>query len=144
VVDSAAAEPAKDEEGRLVQNAKRIALRTLGLALGRYQAALEKQQEILMNLADMVMEVFAMESTWLRARKTDLAAGFAKEMCAVFLRDAMGRIEAGARNVLGACASGDELRAHMAALRALAAYDPLDTVASRRKVAQRLLARGRY
>jgi hypothetical protein len=140
----AAAEPAKDEEGRLVQNAKRIALLTLGLALGKFQMALEKQQEVLMNLADIVMEVFAMESSWLRARKTGLADGFAKEMCAVVLRDAMARIELGARNVLGACASGDELRGHMAALRRLAAYDPLDGVALRRKVAERLLARGRY
>ncbi len=132
----------------MVQNAKRIALLTLGLALRKFQAALEKQQEILMNLADIVMEVFAMESSWLRARKTGLAAGFANgfanEICAVFLPDAMARIELCARNVLGACASGDELRGHMAALRRLAAYDPPDAVALRRKVAERLLARGRY
>jgi hypothetical protein len=140
----AAAEPAQDEEARLVQNAKRIALLTLDLALGKYQTALEKQQEILMNLADIVMEVFAMESSWLRARKTGLAAGFAKEICAVFLPDAMARIEICARNVLGGCASGDELRGHMTALRRLAAYDPQDAVALRRKVAERLLARGRY
>jgi hypothetical protein len=127
-----------------VQNAKRIALLALGLALRKYQAALEKQQEILMNLADIVMEVFAMESSWLRARKTGLAAGFAKEMCAVFLRDAMARVEFCARNLLGACVAGDELRGHMTALRRLAAYDPLDAVSLRRKVAERLLARGRY
>jgi alkylation response protein AidB-like acyl-CoA dehydrogenase len=144
LVGSAVDEQAKDEEGRLVQNAKRIALLTLGLALGKFQMALEKQQEVLMNLADIVMEVFAMESSWLRVRKTGLAAGFAREICAVFLRDAMARIELGARNVLAACASGDELRGHMAVLRRLAAYDPLDGVALRRKVAGRLLARGRY
>ena len=137
---SAPPKPAEDEEARLSQNAKHIALLMLGLAHGKYQMALEKQQEILMNLADIIMEVFAMESSWLRARKTGLAA----EMCAVFLRDAMARIEQSARNVLGACAAGDELRNHMSALRRLAAYDPLDTVALRRKVAERLLARGRY
>jgi hypothetical protein len=136
----AAAKPAGDEEARLVQNAKHIALLMLGLAHGKYQMALEKQQEILINLADIIMEVFAMESSWLRARKTGLAA----EMCGVFLRDAMARIEQSARNVLGACAAGHELRNHMSALRRLAAYDPLDTVALRRKVAERLLARGRY
>jgi len=141
---AAAAEPAQDEEARLVQNAKRIALLMLGLVSGKYQTALEKQQEILMNLADIVMEVFAMESSWLRARKAGLSAGFAKEICAVFLPDAMARIEICARNVLGACASGDELRGHMTALRRLAAYDPPDAVALRRKVAERLLARGRY
>ena len=140
----APAKPAAEEEGRLVQNAKRVALLALGLALRKYQAALEKQQEILIYLADIVMEVFAMESSWLRARKTGLAAGFAREMCAVFLRDGMARIEQSARSVLGACAEGEELRSHMAALRRLAGYDPLNAVALRRKVAERLLARGRY
>ncbi len=130
-----AAKPAGDEEARLVQNAKQIALLALGLAREKYQAALEKQQEILMNLADIIMETFAMESTLLRTRKTDVAG----DMCAVFLRDAMARIEQSARNVLGTCAPH-----HMAALRRLAAYDPLDAVALRRKVAERLLVRGRY
>jgi hypothetical protein len=131
----AAAKPAGDEETRLVQNAKQMALLTLGLAHEKYQATLEGQQEILMNLADIVMEAFAMESSLLRTRKT----GVAGDMCAVFLRDAMARIEQSARNVLGACAPQQ-----MTALRRLAAYDPLDTVALRRKVAERLLMRGRY
>lgn len=136
----APAKPAAEEEARLVENAKRVALLALGLALRKYQAALEKQQEILIYLADIVMEVFAMESTWLRARKT----GLATEMCAVFLRDAMARIEQSARSVLGACAEGEELSSHMAALRRLAGFDPVNTVILRRKVAERLLARGRY
>jgi hypothetical protein len=136
----AAAEPAADEEARLVQNAKRIALLMLGRAVDQYGPALEKQQEVLMNLADIIMEVFAMESSWLRARK----AGLAAEMCAIFLRDAMARIEQSGRSLLGACAEGEELRSHMSALRQLAGYDPVNTVALRRNVAARLLARGRY
>ena len=131
----AAAKPAGDEETRLVQNAKQIALLTLGLAYEKYQGALEGQQEILMNLADIVMETFAMESSLLRTRKT----GVAGDMCTVFLRDSMARIEQSARNVLGACAPQQ-----MATLGRLAAYDPLDAVALRRKVAERLLMRGRY
>jgi alkylation response protein AidB-like acyl-CoA dehydrogenase len=131
----AAVSPAGDEETRLVQSAKQIALLALGLAHEKYQGALEGQQEILMNLADIVMEAFAMESSLLRTRKT----GIGGDMCSVLLRDAMARIEQSARNVLGACAPQQ-----MAALRRLAAYDPLDAVALRRKVAERLLMRGRY
>lgn len=134
------AEPAKDEETRLVQNAKQIALLTLRLAAGRYGTALDKQQEALMNLADIVMEVFAMESSWLRGRKTGLSA----EICTVFLRDAMTRIEQSARCVLSACAEGEELRSHMTALRRLTTYEPVNTVALRRKIAEQLLAKGRY
>jgi alkylation response protein AidB-like acyl-CoA dehydrogenase len=135
-----------DEELRLVQNAKSIALLTLGLALQKYQAALENQQEVMMNISDIVMETFAMESTLLRTRKAVAAgkASIAVEMNAVFLRDAMARIELSARNVLGACSQGDPLQKNVAVLRRLAVYDPVDAVTLRRKIATRLLTRERY
>jgi alkylation response protein AidB-like acyl-CoA dehydrogenase len=136
----------KDEELRLTQNAKKIALLTLGLAFQKYQAALEGQQEVMMNIADIVMETFAMESTLLRTRKAMAAgkASIAVEMCAVFLRDAMARLEQSARNVLGASVEGEGLRENMAVLRRLAVYDPVDAVTLRRKIAGRLLTRERY
>src|SRR6201993_4094403 len=59
----------KDEDGRLVQSAKKIALFTIGIAYQKCRAELEKQQEIVMNISDIVMEVFAMESSLLRSRK---------------------------------------------------------------------------
>jgi alkylation response protein AidB-like acyl-CoA dehydrogenase len=135
-----------DEELRLVQNAKRIALLTLGMAFQKYQGTLEQQQEVMMNIADIVMETFAMESTLLRTRKAAAAgkASIAEEMCAVFLRDAMARIEQAARNMLGACSEGEKLHQNMAVLRRLAVYDPVDAVTLRRKIASRLLTRERY
>ncbi len=128
-----------DEELRLVQNAKKIALFTLGLAS-------EEQQETMMNIADILMETFAMESVLLRARKATASgkATIAGAMSAVYLRDAMGRIELAARNVLGARSEGERLRQNMAVLRRLAVYDPVDAVSLRRKIAERLLTRERY
>jgi len=136
----------KDEELRLVQNAKKIALLTLGMAFQKYQAALENQQEIMMNISDIIMETFAMESTLLRARKATASgkATIAAEMASVFLRDAMARCEQSARNVLGACADGEKLHQNMSVLRRLAVYDPVDSVSLRRKIASRLLTRERY
>jgi alkylation response protein AidB-like acyl-CoA dehydrogenase len=135
-----------DEEARLVRSAKNTALFTLGIAHQKFGAELEKQQEIIMNISDIVMEVFAMESTLLRSRK--LAASGkgtnAANMCAVFLREAMGRVEISCRNVIGACFSGNVLRENMAALRSFANYDPLDAVALRRNIASQLLAAGCY
>jgi alkylation response protein AidB-like acyl-CoA dehydrogenase len=135
-----------DEEARLVRSAKKIALFTVGIAYHKYGAELEKQQEIVMNISDIVMEVFAMESSLLRSRK--LAASGqgtnAADMCAVFLREAMDRVEVSARNVIGACSSGRALQENMATLRGFANYDPLDGVALRRNIAGRLLAAGRY
>jgi alkylation response protein AidB-like acyl-CoA dehydrogenase len=135
-----------DEEARLVRSAKKIALSMIGIAYQKYGAELEKQQEIVMNISDIVMEVFAMESSLLRTRK--LAASGqgtnAADMCAVFLREAMDRVEISARNVIGACSAGHALQENMATLRAFANYDPLDGVALRRNIAARLLAAARY
>jgi alkylation response protein AidB-like acyl-CoA dehydrogenase len=135
-----------DEEARLVRSAKKIALFTIGIAYQKYGAELEKQQEIVMNISDIVMEVFAMESSLLRSRKLAASgAGMnAADMCAVFLREAMDRVEVSARNVIGACSTGHALPENMTTLRGFANYDPLDGVALRRNIAGRLLAAARY
>jgi alkylation response protein AidB-like acyl-CoA dehydrogenase len=129
-----------DEEMRLVGNARKIALVAMGLAYQKFLMELEKQQEVLMGIADMVTEVFAMESALLRSRKTGTGA----DLCAVLLRDGVARVEVAARTVLGACSAGDELRTNMAVLRRFAKYEPVDSVALRRRIAERLLAAGRY
>ena len=135
-----------DEEARLVQDAKNIALFTIGVAHQKYGAGLEKQQEILMNISDITMEVFAMESSLLRSRKLASSGKGtnAADMCAVLLREAMDRVEVSSRNVIGACSGGAALRENMAALRSFANYDPVDAIALRRSIASRLLAAGGY
>jgi alkylation response protein AidB-like acyl-CoA dehydrogenase len=135
-----------DDEKRLVRNAKKIALLSLAVAFQKHGTELEQQQELLMNIADIVMDAFAMESSLLRARKLTGSpkGGVATDLCGVFLRDAMARIELAARNVAGACLEGDFLRKTMQVLRRFAAYDPPDSVALRRKIASRLIARERY
>jgi alkylation response protein AidB-like acyl-CoA dehydrogenase len=135
-----------DEEMRLLCNAKTVALLAIGLAFQKYQAEIEKQQEILMNIADIVMETFAMESALLRARKLARSGkgSIAGDACAVFLRDAMARVELSARNVLGSSSDPQRLRANMSALRRQAVYDPVNSAVLRRKIAGHLLSRERY
>jgi alkylation response protein AidB-like acyl-CoA dehydrogenase len=146
ILSGPAASDGSDEETRLVANAKKITLMSIGLAYQKYLDALEKQQEVMMSIADMMMEAFAMESSLLRARKLSATGkgANAADMTTVFLRDAMSRVELSARNVLGACAEGDALRTNMAVLRRLAKYDPVNAVAVRRQIAARLLTRDRY
>jgi alkylation response protein AidB-like acyl-CoA dehydrogenase len=129
-----------DEEMRLVANAKKIGLLAMGLAYQKFALDLEKQQEVLMGISDIVMEIFAMESVLLRTRKNGAGA----EMAAVFLRDAMARVEFSARAVLAACSEGDSLRTNMAVLRRFAKYEPVNAIELRRKIAHRLLAAERY
>src|SRR5271166_5799628 len=130
-----------DSELSLVRNAKKIALLTLGVAREKYGAQLELQQEIIMNLSDIIMEVFAMESSLLRSRKLSAAGSGANaaDACAVYLRDAIARIELSSRTVLSACAQGDELRENLSRLRAYANHDPVNSIALRRQIAARLL-----
>jgi len=99
-----------------------------------------------MNLSDIIMEVFAMESSLLRSRKLAAAGGGANaaDACAVYLRDAMARIEQSSRTVLSACAEGDELRRNLARLQSYAAHEPVNSIELRRQIARRLLANERY
>jgi alkylation response protein AidB-like acyl-CoA dehydrogenase len=135
-----------DEEARLVRSAKKTALFVIGIAYQKYGAELEKQQEVVMNISDIAMEVLAMESSLLRRRKLAAsgAGTNAADMCAVFLREGMDRMEVSARNVIGACSADSTLRENMTTLRGFANYDPLDGVALRRNIAGRLLAAARY
>jgi len=143
---SGAPDSAADEETPLVASAKKIALMLMGVAYQKHLAELEKQQEVLAGISDVVMEIFGMESVLLRARRlAELGRGAqAADMAAVFLRDAMSRIEVSSRTVLGACAEGDALRAHMAVLRRFARFEPVNAIALRHRIAGRLLDALRY
>jgi len=134
-------ESSGDNEMDVVRNAKQIALLTLGVAHRKYGAQLEQQQEIIMNISDIVMEVLAMESSLLRRRKMAAGRGAnAADACAVYLRDALIRIELASRTVMSACAEGHELRQRLSHLCAYAQHDPVNAIALRRGIAARLLA----
>ena len=140
--NQSAADP--DPEMRLVRNAKKIALFTLGVAHQKHGAELEQHQEVVMSLSDLFMETFAMESTLLRCRNL-VANGnsTAKDICQVFLRDAISRMQAASQNVLSAC-SGNDLERHMSRLKSLADYRPVNAIQLRRNIAERLLGSELY
>ncbi len=135
-----------DEESKLLANARKIALFVLGVAYLKYLNGLEEQQEIVANITDICMNVFAMESALLRARKM-AAHGkgeVARDMSAVFLREALGTIETAARAILAACSEGDALRTNLAVLKRFAKAEPVNEIALRRGIAARLLQAERY
>jgi len=134
----------ESDEKRLVRNAKKIALLLLAGAFEKFGAEMDKQQEVMAGIADVLMECFAMESSLLRVEKSGKPESSAADMCAVLLRDAMTRIEGFARPVLAACSEGDELRSKMTVLRRFAKFEPVNSIALRRKIAARLIAAGQY
>ena len=143
---SMSANGAASEEGKLVANAKKVALFALGVAYQKYMNAIENEQEIMAGITDISMNVFAMESALLRTEK--LAAhgkgAIAQDMTSVFLREAMEIVESSARTVLAACSDGDALRTNLAVLKRFTKFEPVNAIALRRKIAERLLQADRY
>jgi len=135
-----------DEETRLVANAKKVALFSLGVAYQKYMTALEDQQEVLAGLTDIMMNAFAMESVLLRTQKlgSQKKGEVAAEMCSVFLREAMETVESAARTVLAASSEGDALRTNLAVLKRFTKFEPVNAIGLRRKIAARLLEADRY
>jgi alkylation response protein AidB-like acyl-CoA dehydrogenase len=146
ILSGPALTPDGGEDARLVENAKKSALFVLGLAYQKFGAALEDQQEVLASITDIAMNAFAMESVYLRAQKlAKLRKGeIVADICPVFLREAMEIVESAARNVLAASSEGDALRTNLAVLKRFTKFEPVNAIAARRRIAERLLAAGRY
>jgi alkylation response protein AidB-like acyl-CoA dehydrogenase len=137
-------------ETRLAQNAKKIALMVLGTAAQKYLQALQEQQEVLINCADIIMDAYQMESAILRAKKFaekngEEAAGRFVDMAGVFCNDAIQRIEMKARNTLAAIAEGDEGRTLLVALKRFTKNNsPINTIAARQRIADTLIEANAY
>jgi alkylation response protein AidB-like acyl-CoA dehydrogenase len=134
------------EEYALLGNAKKLGLFAAGAATQKYMTQLADEQEVMGAIADMIIEVFAMESAILRAEKLS-AKGTAEipvAMARIYASVAMEKIEMAARRVIATVAEGDMLRTQLAILRRLAKHDPVDTIALRRQVAQHVIRAGKY
>jgi butyryl-CoA dehydrogenase len=138
------AEGALAAEGKLIAQAKKLVLFAAGAASQKYMQAIQDQQEIMGAIADMVIEIYAMESAVLRAQKITPANWFAIAMTQVYLSGGMERVEAAARKILTAVAEGDNLRVQMAILRRLAKHDLYNTIALRQQIAQKVIDSGKY
>ena len=136
-------------EQKLTTNAKKVALMTLGTAAQKYMMKLADQQEILMGIADIIMDTYAMESAILRARKLvakngEQASERYLDMTRVFCNDAVERIEARAKNTLSGMSDGDELRTLLAALRRFTKLQPMNTIVARQRIADAMIEKNKW
>ena len=137
------------EERKLVASAKRIGLFAAGAATQKYMQQIEQQQEIMGAIADIVIEIYAMESALLRTMKIIGSMGESKAETSIartrlYLSRAFERIESAARKIIGAVAEGDMLRTQIAILRRLAKREPYNTVALSQLIAGRVIESGKY
>jgi alkylation response protein AidB-like acyl-CoA dehydrogenase len=137
------------EERRIVQGAKKVFLLAAGAALQKYRDRLADQQEIIGALADIVLEIYPMESALVRAEKAAAARGSDSSAAIaaaarVLLQDGAGRIEASARTALAASVEGDMLRTQLAVLRRMIKRETADTIALRRAIAEAVINANGY
>ncbi|ANU12559.1 acyl-CoA dehydrogenase family protein [Planococcus halocryophilus] len=140
---------ALDQEKYLVKNAKKIALLAAGLAAQTYGSKLEAEQEVLVNIADIVSNVFAMESVVLRTEKAIAASGEEKAKqkllyTQIYCQEAFDQIERDAKETLIAAIEGDNQRMMLSALRKLTRSTPYNVIAKKREAAVKLIDVEKY
>ena len=126
-------------ERKLLRKAKQAALTSLALAAQMNQLPLAEQQVVMLGIADIISDTFAMESAILRTAKlvaADAAASCHMDMTQVFCSDAIQRIETTFKNTLSATAEGDELYAPLSQQSQL---PQRNTVALRQRIAKQLV-----
>jgi alkylation response protein AidB-like acyl-CoA dehydrogenase len=137
------------DEGRIVGNAKKIFLQAAGGAVQKFREKLAEEQELIGALANIVMEIYGMESCLLRAQKAAASKGEAAtqvmiDAARVFIHDAMERVEHDAKRAIAAVNDGDMLTTQMAVLKRFGKRGAVDTIALRRNVAAAVQAQDKY
>jgi len=138
-------------QAEMVEMSKKIGLLVAGAAVQKYMMKLAEPEleDIVALISNIVIEVFAMESGLLRAMKTmeklgDEKSQIQKAMVKVYVNDGFGRVEDFAKQAFAAIAEGDTLRTQLSALKKLTRFDPVNTVALRREIADSVIKIGRY
>ena len=135
-------------ETEILTAIRKMGLFAAGVASQRYMTAMQDQQEIMADLADVITQVFALESSLLRARKLAASGKSSAEVAAAMTRlladESMGMAEQAVRRVLAACGEGDMLRTQLAILRRLARHTPADSVQLSRTIARQCVQLERY
>ena len=136
-------------EKKLISQFKKAILLTAGAAVQKLMTKLETEQEILMHIADMVMITFHTESALLRVMKLtssrgEQAVSFESDILRTFLYDSADKIEKNGKDAINAFADGDEQRMLLMGLKRFTKANPFNSKESKRRIAEKLIALGKY
>lgn len=137
------------EEKKAIGNFKKASLMLSGAAAQKYMDKLAFEQEILMNLADIAIEVYVAESMLKRTEKLVALRGESStsaqiEMTRVYLYDVADKINIAGKNAINSMADGDMQRMLLMGLKRYTKVAPINTRDARRKVASTLIESGQY
>ncbi|TXH23090.1 MAG: acyl-CoA dehydrogenase [Chitinophagaceae bacterium] len=135
-------------ELKAVANFKKAILMVAGAAVQKLMMNIDKEQEILMNIADMAIATFHAESVLLRTIKLSEQnhplAKYYSEMTKVFIFDAADDVNVAGKNAITGFADGDEQRMILMGLKRFTKVEPLNTKEARRSIADKLIEEGKY
>ncbi|WP_026768853.1 acyl-CoA dehydrogenase family protein [Asinibacterium sp. OR53] len=137
------------KERKYIVNFKKAILMVAGAAVQKLMMQLDKEQEILMNIADMAIETFNAESALLRLTKLADSKGteavaLQADIVRTYLYDAADRINKAGKDALNGFADGDELRMMHIGLKRFTKLEPFNTKDARRRISDRLVADNGY
>ncbi|MBF4501909.1 acyl-CoA dehydrogenase family protein [Savagea sp. SN6] len=137
------------QEAAIAENAKKLGILAAGLAAQTYGKKLDAEQEILVNIANIANDVFAIDSAVARTLKAIDRDGeeTAKQKVLyteIFAQEALARIEAEAKEIVVASTDGDNRRMMLSALRKLTRFEPHNLIAKKREAAARLIEAEKY
>lgn len=136
-------------QAHMVDMCKKITLTTAGTAVNKLLANLQDEQEVLGMLADMITEIYAMESGLLRAQKYILLKGEKKAeyhvaAVKVYVNDVIAKIVHLGKQILTFVEEGEALGSRLALIETLGTYRPIDTISLRRQIAAKVIKGKKY
>lgn len=137
------------KELKYIANFKKAILMVAGAAVQKLMMQLEKEQEVLMNIADMAIETYNAESALLRVmklaeQKGEAAVKLQADIMRTYLYDAADRINKAGKDALNSFADGDELRMMHIGLKRFTKVEPFNTKDARRRICEKLVADNGY
>ncbi|GGC11434.1 acyl-CoA dehydrogenase family protein [Dyadobacter sediminis] len=136
-------------EKKVIRSLKKAVLMIAGAAVQKFMMKLSEEQEIIMNLADMIIETYVAESVLLRVEKRIGLLGadanaLQKDMAVVYLNKAVEKINNAGRSAITSFAEGDELRVMLMGLKRFTKTEPVNLKDARRRIADKLIAKNDY
>ena len=137
------------EEKKAIQNLKKAALLVAGAAVQKFMMTLSKEQEILMNIADMLGYVYITESMLLRVEKLVIQKGQPTaevylDMLRVYLNEATDKVNVAGKEAINSFAEGDEQRAMLMGIKRFTKLNPYNVKEARRRIASKLITENKY
>ncbi|MFC3199123.1 acyl-CoA dehydrogenase family protein [Parapedobacter deserti] len=131
-------------EKQRIANLKKAGLLVAGAAVQKLMMTLQKEQEILMNIADIIGDVYLAESVLLRVEKLASQRGLDAvqsqvDMARIYLHTAVDRVYLAGKEALQSFAEGDELKMMLAGLRRFTKVEPYNIKDARQRVAKQLI-----